>query len=69
MLITDSQIHQREKQQLQLQLPPADQQQPLTSSEIQDTTKTKKPKMYLDIEILLQLMKKYQTPDKVQLLR
>ena len=67
LLIADSQLYQKDKDQLQTQLPQTDEQQPSTSGE--PTNRTKKPKMYLDIETLLQLMRKYQTPDKIQLLR
>ena len=38
-------------------------------STTRQTSKEKKPKMYNDIDLLLQLMKKYATADKIQLLR
>ena len=60
MLVVQSQMY--------LQQHPTDNQQPSTSQDQQEQQK-KKPKMYLDIEKLLHLMKTYKTPDKLQLLK
>ena len=67
LLIADAQQYQTTKTQLQLQeSTKPDEQQPSTSRQ---QTSEKKPKMYKDIDTLLQLMKKYNAPDKIQLLR